>query len=323
MNKIINGQFFTEKNVFKNNTVFESFMKQHNLWNKNILEPFAGANNLITFLQEYNPNLKYQSYDIEPKNANVLQNDSINNWNYQNFDLVVTNPPYLSKHSAKRMGLNIEFKNYDDLYKLSLDRCVKNVRFTIAIIPTTLISSNRKEDKKIIEKLLIFQLLPDKNNFSDTEHPVALAYFDNLKNGNDFIIYENNTLIDSYENLLNKEKEILKPNNNFNVKFNEILGNLCINTGDNTKNKDNIKFYDSSWKSDSEIKKSDRHKVKLLVENKIVDSEFIGKLNHKILQLRENNCDYLWSAFKGVLETGNYRKRLDFKTIRRIINSIL
>ncbi|UUM20248.1 hypothetical protein NPA13_02165 [Mycoplasma sp. 2045] len=322
MNKIQYGQFFTERNVFENNSVFQEFMSKNELWNKNILEPFAGANNLIRFLQEKNQKLKYESFDLEPKNSNVKKNDSINNWFYKDFDLIVTNPPYLSKHSARRMKIDADFQNYDDLYKLSLDRCISNVRFTVAIIPTTLINSNRKEDQKLIEKLVIFQLLPDKENFNDTEHPVALAYFDNLKDDGDFLLYENNKFIDSYKNLRNKEQKILKQRNEWNIRFNVVSGNLCINTGDNTKDKTNIKFHDSEWKSNDQVKSTDRHKVKLLIEDVEVDEELIEAFNKKIQELRNNHCDYLWASFKGVSRTGHFRKRLDFETAKKIINSI-
>lgn len=322
MSKILYGQFFTERNVFKDNKVFLKFMEDNELWNKNILEPFAGANNLIEFLLSEKSDLKYKSFDLYPQNKNVEQNDSINNWNYKNFDLVVTNPPYLSKHSAHRMKIFADFKDYDDLYKLSLDKCLKNVRYTIAIIPSTLINSNRKSDKKLIEKLVIFQLLPNKENFGDTDHPVALAYFDNTKTTNDFELYENNNFISYFSELKNEENKILIPKNELTINFNTTGGNLCINTGDNTKDMENIKFYDSSWKSDCDVKNTDRHKVKLNVNGYSVSNEFINKLNTKIIELRKNKCDYLWASFKGVSKIGRYRKRLDFDTIKKIINSI-
>ena len=104
--------------------------------------------------------------------------------------------------------------------------------------------------------------------------------------------------------------------------FNTKNGNICINTGDNTKDKKNIKFHNSNWKSSFDVKTSDRHKVKLLIQNIEVNDEIISKLNNKIQELRENNCDYLWSSFKGVSQTGHFRKRLNFQTIKRIINSI-
>lgn len=323
MSKIIKGQFFTERNIFKNNKVFLNFMKKNNLWNKKILEPFAGANNLIFFLLQQKNILEYESFDIEPKHKNVKQNDSINNWNYKKFDLVITNPPYLSKHSARRMKLDVDFKSYDDLYKLSLDRCINNVRYTIAIIPTTFINSNRQKDKKLIKKLVIFQLLPNRKNFNDTEHPVALVYFDNHKNSNDFLLYENNNFINSYQELIKIQNKILKPKNNLKIKFNIKRGNLCINTGDNTKDKNNIKFHNSNWKLNKDVKKTDRHKVKLLVENFDMKQNFINELNDKIFELRNNNCDYLWASFKGISKTGHFRKRLDFELIKKIINATL
>ncbi len=145
------------------------------------------------------------------------------------------------------MKINVDFQNYDDLYKLSLDRCIENVRFTIAIIPTTLICSNRKEDLKLLRKLVIFQLLPDKDNFNDTEHPVALAYFDNMKNDNqiNFELYENNSFIENYNVLFEKEANILIQQNTNEVVFNVPNGNICINTGDNTKDKNNIRFLEA------------------------------------------------------------------------------
>ncbi len=79
MSKIEHGQFFTERNVFQNNPIFKKFIEDNNLTNEPILEPFAGANNLIHFLQLENNSLQYESYDLEPKHNEVIQNDSINN----------------------------------------------------------------------------------------------------------------------------------------------------------------------------------------------------------------------------------------------------
>lgn len=49
MSKQAKGQYFTERGVFKNNPIFENFINKNNLWEKEILEPFAGTNNLIKF----------------------------------------------------------------------------------------------------------------------------------------------------------------------------------------------------------------------------------------------------------------------------------
>lgn len=323
MSKITHGQFFTERDIFKTNIVFEDFMTKNNLWSQKILEPFAGANNLIKFLQNKNPKISYASFDLEPKDENVIMNDSLKNWNYQNFNIVITNPPYLAKHSAHRMKLEVDFGEYDDLYKVCLAKCLENVRYTIAIIPTTLINSNRKMDQKLIQKLLIFQLLPDNQNFNDTEHPVALAFFDNQKDSNDFDLFENNISLRSYQKLLKKQEDILSPKNTLTINFNHSNGNLCIYTSDNTKNWDNVKFFKADKILAQDVKNTNRHKVKILVVNKEISDEQIKQLNNKILLLRENKCDFLWASFKGISKTGHFRKRVDFGIIKKIINSVL
>ncbi|VEU74720.1 Uncharacterised protein [Mycoplasmopsis citelli] len=323
MDKIEKGQFFTTRNVFKDNSVFVEFMNSYNLWDKKLLEPFAGSNLLIKFIKEYNPNIKYNSFDIEPQNEEVQQNDSINNWFYKGYDFIITNPPYLSKHSAKRMRIKINnFQEFDDLYKVSLWKCIENIRFTIAIIPATLINSNRKADQKIINKLVAFQLIPNKDNFNDTEHPVAIAYFDNEKENKDFLLYESNVFIKSFCNLKEMEEKILYKKNSWMVTFNtDVNHNLSVVCCDNTRDTNNIGFKNNSYLSNIKSKSTDRHKVKISVLSN-VDKNLIRKLNDKIKELRENNCDYLWATFKGVSKINKYRRRIDFKTLRKIINSI-
>ncbi|UUD36224.1 hypothetical protein NPA08_00060 [Mycoplasmopsis citelli] len=323
MNKIQKGQFFTTRNVFKNNLVFINFMNTFNLWDKKLLEPFAGSNLLINFIQEYNTNIKYDSFDIQPQNKLVKQNDSLNNWFYKDYDYIITNPPYLSKHSAKRMGIIVDnLEEFDDLYKISIYKCIKNIRFTIAIIPATLITSNRKCDQKIISKLVAFQLIPNKNNFKDTQHPVAIAYFDNQKSDSDFLIYEDNNLINSFKKLKEIQSKILSKKNDWSVIFNnEENPNLSVICCDNTKNTSNISFQNKNFLANINSKSSNRHKVKISVSTQI-NSLIIKRLNDKINELRNNQCEYLWATFKGVSQNGKYRRRIDFKTLRRIINSI-
>ncbi len=115
----------------------------------------------------------------------------------------------------------------------------------------------------------------------------------------------------------------MTPKNKYKVFFNKPNGNICVNTGDNTKNKDNIRFLDKNWIDDLKIKNTDRHKVKLNVEGIEITKQSIQVLNDKIKELRDNKCDYLWSSFKGVSQNGHFRKRIDFHTIKKIINSTL
>lgn len=324
------GIFYTTKNVFKDNEVFKGFMDKNNLWKETILEPFAGSNNLITFLKEEYKILKHTfpntfSYDLYPTNKEVLYNDSIKNWNYENFNLVITNPPYLAKYSKNKQDCDFddfdEFKDFDDLYKVSLDVCLKNVPYVIAIIPATLITSNRKNDVSLLKRLDVFQFLP-KQNFHDTDCPVALAYFvKQEKEKIDFLIYNNNEFISSYKNLVSKQEDILKKQNDYKITFNDKYGNLGVICADNTKDLSNIKFIEGSLITDN--KSSNRYKVKIQVDGLKITKEVIENLNKKIACLRRNHCDYLQATFKGIIKPLKiYRRRFDFKLIKKIINSL-
>ncbi|WP_324672372.1 hypothetical protein U5U50_02215 [Mycoplasma sp. 888] len=90
---------------------------------------------------------------------------------------------------------------------------------------------------------------------------------------------------------------------------------------DNTKDGIHIKFHNSNWKSVDELKKKDRNKVKLLIENIDVNENLINEFNKKIEELRINKCNYLWYAFKDVFNTGHFMKRLNFR-LQKIINWI-
>ncbi|MGL4951089.1 MAG: hypothetical protein ACRC4M_04650 [Mycoplasma sp.] len=319
------GQFFTERDIFYNNEVFLKYMEENNLWNKTILEPFAGANFLIKHLKNIKQDIKFESYDIEPKDVNVKNNDSLEKWNYQPKDLIITNPPYLALNSSKRQNIDSSsFKDsgYDDLYKKCINKCLKNSNRTIAIIPTTLLFSNRKIDQKLINKIEIFQFLPNKENFIDTEHPVALVFFNNNKIKEGIDIYENNFFIGNSIILKKRENEILKKENNLIVNFNIKNGNICVKTIDNSQDRKNILFLEKDFLKDEEVKPTNRHLVKMLINNIEVNELFIEKLNDKIILLRQEKLDIFWTPFKGVNKDGSFRKRISFKTIKKIINSI-
>lgn len=69
------GQYFTKYNPFQNDG-FLNWAKECNLNKVTILEPFAGANNLINMLQDMGLCSKFKSFDIEPKNKLIIKNGS-------------------------------------------------------------------------------------------------------------------------------------------------------------------------------------------------------------------------------------------------------
>ncbi|MDR0675550.1 MAG: hypothetical protein LBF97_00720, partial [Elusimicrobiota bacterium] len=211
--KRINGQYFTQYNPFDNDG-FKNWAKNCNLKQQIILEPFAGSNNLIKMLQEMDLCKNFISFDIEPKDENVEFKDTLKNFP-QNFNVCITNPPYLAQNSATRRHLFYPNTKYDDLYKFSLDLCLKNCKNVAAIIPASFLNS------KLFRNRLSHYILLNAKMFNDTEHPVCLALF--KTNSNDVQIYEDKNYIGVLSDF---EKKLPRNKSNVEMKFNSKTGKL-------------------------------------------------------------------------------------------------
>jgi type I restriction-modification system DNA methylase subunit len=114
------GQYFTQTNPF----TLPAFKKWTSFLpnNATILEPFAGANNIVKMLNNINPLFSFASFDILPNNninmfskVNVVKQDTLKKMP-TGYDCIVTNPPYLAKNSATRRGKeNYGNNKYDDI----------------------------------------------------------------------------------------------------------------------------------------------------------------------------------------------------------------
>src|SRR3546814_1893314 len=124
--KRLHGQFFTITNPFEH-PAFLAWAKRADIKNKKLLEPFAGANHLVKMLDELELLGSWASFDIEPKAPGVRSRDTLKSFP-SGYDVVVTNPPYLAKNSATRLGFSFPETHYDDLYKLAIDRCLSGAR---------------------------------------------------------------------------------------------------------------------------------------------------------------------------------------------------
>ena len=164
-----NGQYFTDGNPFRHRA-FHSWAKRSNIQSKTILEPFAGANNLITHLEDMGLCNDSVSYDLYPSNARVNRRDTLKRFP-SGFGLCVTNPPWLAKNSATFRGLDFPDCRYDDLYKLALEKCLDNCEWVAALVPESFICT-----RLFRERLTDFISLP-VSLFKETGHPVGLALF--------------------------------------------------------------------------------------------------------------------------------------------------
>lgn len=312
------GQFYTINNPFK----FKGFELWYRIFldeGEKIVEPFAGSNNIIKLLREEGYNNKFTSFDISPSLNNltpdvpVIKRNTIKDFP-DGFKVAITNPPYLAKNSATRSNIEYVGDKYDDLYKECLDVMLSKCDYVAAIIPESFITSGLFHNR-------LFSVISLNNKmFDDTDCPVCLALFvPENKCNNDFLIYSQNSLLGSYKLLL-KEKSKLDIDKNIDWKFNFKNGQIGIYCIDGTIS-DSIHFCRGEEIDDDKIKNTSRSITKVYIDKKIDDLDgFINKCNNILDDYRKSTYDVFMTSFKGLRKDGKYRRRLDFKTAKKILN---
>lgn len=205
------GQFYTKnfKYILQNIKV-PSFIR-------NIIEPFAGEGDLLTYLKNNYKEYNIEAYDIEPKQDNILKRDTLlNPPSYKN-KYIVTNPPYLARNKSNNKQI-YDFFQQNDLYKCFLKALINEPSLGgILIIPLNFICSTRRNDVLLrknfldiysIEQLNIFE----ETVFEDTSTTVCSLSFVNrsIDKSNDYIN------IDIYPSKINI-KSLLTEENNYTI----------------------------------------------------------------------------------------------------------
>jgi hypothetical protein len=321
--KIELGQFYTKKNIF-------SLTPFLNWWNlipisdkETILEPFAGANNIIKSLFELGLIKNYKSFDIEPNEETVQQQDTLKNFP-SGFQTIVTNPPYISKNSARRKNMQINMGNENDLYEFALKQCLDNAKYVAAIIPESFITTN-----KFKLRLDIVISLTYNDMFSDTEHPVCLALFSDNESSN-FEIYRNDVFIGEYKVLSKIKNEILNSNIDCKILFNIPKGHVHLLAVDNQKNEDGIFFTLENIVKEEEIKISSRAKTRIdifynnaLISDQQILKNVVNDANFILNFYRKQTEDVFMTSFKGIRKDNKYRRRLDYHIAKSILMKAL
>lgn len=324
--KKLYGQFFTTINPFDID-IFYNWMNLIDEDKKeNLLEPFAGSNNIVKMIQDLGFTYNWNCFDITPSKNNatpefeIEKRDTIENFP-QGYYVAMTNPPYLAKNSATRMKLSFPDTYYDDLYKVCLDVMLKNLEYIAAIIPESFISAELFHDR-----IYAFISLTCKM-FDDTECPVCLALFIptyqkeelNLEKNN-FYIYRQNTYLGTYKELENK-----RPKSSLNIpwKFNDTTGSVGIKCIDGLI-EPTIKFIKGEDVDKSKIKVSSRSLTVVSGLPEDINLElFLNKCNEMLSVYREETQDLFFTSFKGLRKDGRYRRRLDFANAKIIMNSVV
>lgn len=301
--KRANGRYFTRGNPFQLKP-FRAWAQEIGLRDKRILEPFAGANHLIDMLSAMDLCRDFAAYDIAPAAPLVRRRDTVARFP-RNFEVCVTNPPWLARNSASRRGLPYPQTRYDDLYKHCLDLCLAHCPHVAAIVPATVLHSGLFRDR-----LQAYILLHD-TMFTDTENPVCLALFG--PRADDAKIYYDEKLIGTLSKL---EEHRPPPASDRRVRFNDPQGELGFISFDNTR-KPSIRFCHAAEIEDYEIKVSSRFITR--ISGVRLTRSMIKRLNTRIREFRKQTQDVFLTPFKGIRDDGQYRRRMDFALARDMV----
>lgn len=147
-----------------------------------IIEPFTGKGDLISFINKHKKDYNIECYDIDPKQYYIIHQDTLNNPPNYNNKYIITNPPYLARNKSNDKLL---FDKYDvnDLYKCLIKELTINLcKGGILILPLNFWSSIRTADielrKKFLEKYDIQQLnIFEEKVFKDTTYTICSFQF--------------------------------------------------------------------------------------------------------------------------------------------------
>jgi methylase of polypeptide subunit release factors len=175
------GQFFTTNSDYILQG-FEKFLK-----NKEIIDPFAGNQDLIKWTQKNNCK-KVVGFDCDKKyvdDRKVFFNDSIKS--PKKYKFICTNPPYLHKNKADKTTKEKFFTGvhsyFEDLYQISIFS-ILNCEEGILIVPLNFLSAeNSKKIRDLFfEKFEIVKLnIFSEQVFEDTTYNVISFYFKKKK----------------------------------------------------------------------------------------------------------------------------------------------
>ncbi len=305
-----NGVFYTNLHNPFNHKKFVKWAEKARVKEKTVLEPFAGANHIISSLQDIGLCNKFSSFDLNPQHLSVKKQDTLLNFP-KGYDVCITNPPWLYKSRAKRLQLSFPDTKWDNLYKYSIEICLENCPYVAALIPASFLNSGAFLDR--LDSVIVVQ----DRLFTDTDNPVCLAMF-NANKATDTDIFVD----EKYIGKLSKIKKHLPQERNNNIRFNVENGDLGLVAIDNTK-RASIEFYRGSDLKGYKIQQSSRSITKISIDGVQITDSFIGRLNTTLNNMREQTYDIFMTPFKGIRADGMYRRRLDFKLARKLISEVM
>ena len=332
------GQFFTRESVWMQPHIrdhLEKLSRQYTV----CVDPFAGEGDLLKVASK-ETGIKTIGHDHDAKICQEhgwKQNDSIREPIVEENAFVLTNPPYLAKNSAKRIGSPMvkyfhsgfvpgieegQLKTLDDLYKLAIEKVIQLYDDSIWIVPESVIQDIVKLDEWR-DRLHSVTIL-EKNPFEDTEHPVCVLIFS--KSSQSPMIYKNDQPVGEWKKIYAIHRGPYEAQGKkIPMTFNSASGQLGFRAVDGTSKGDEqkIRFVhgDELEYPREKIKVSTRHLTYIDVDMDYDDLTFvIVRANKIIREYRNNTRDVFLTPFMGNNKEDNRRRRLDYRLARAIFN---
>jgi hypothetical protein len=243
------GQFYTTNQKY----ILQGMSIPNNVIN--IIEPFAGNGDLISFIEDEQRKNKViyniECYDIEPTKQYIIKRDTITNPPDYNDKYLITNPPYLARNKSKDKSL---FDKYEvnDLYKCVIKNILTNVCLGgILIIPLNFWSSIRIADinlrKEFLKKYDIILLnIFEEQVFDDTSYTICSFQFkirSNIDNDTDIVSNLNIVIYPSKTNMiatLNDSNNFMIGGDIYNLKLKNVYKVTRLTSKNKTKSNTNI-----------------------------------------------------------------------------------
>ena len=322
IDKVSLGSFYTTKSGWLTDQVRQFLEKALSESKGNLLDPFAGDGHLIEAIKSDSVlgGLVTQATGFDIQGDTFPFNDSLVAIPNPERAVIVTNPPYLANHSAKRKGVDQLVAKYFDgssqknLYRIALAKALESADYVVAIIPETFLLSTFPKHR--LELAVVIQ----DSLFGDTDAPALVACF-TKESCADARIFTGNQSIGNLSEIL-ALRESTAPKHK--IVFNDRNGRIGLRAVDGSDGKTPIAFVaarDFEYPSDS-VAVSSRLMTYLDLPE-IGESDLtavIEQANGILLQIRLASGDLVLAPFKGNDRNGKRRRRLDYGLARKILN---